>query len=1358
MRTASRWLLMAAAALALLAVTFGVWLTQASNRIVGYDTRRNSHDLALIASTLESWPTTVESMARANLLPTRLEPATMADRGRGWQAQARFWHPSLGQLHIRYALAATPAACPQADAAKGRQSWIRAGMMRLAGNIPVASLDAADRHIVPGLASFASLRIGGEPLFPGNGAIACYATELPLGRLVGLGDVAPTATHLIIADAGTGEVRAQIADDPLALTNLKRLPVTDSLSASVLDRLSGAKAVAVDPLTTLDPVRVQAAGESHVAYVRPLTLPGAGEGGGAVAVMLVPAGMGATRLLHPPPIIAAGFGVALLILLALVPVLKLRFLGPAEALSVLELTAVGAGTVIVIAVAISAALFSVDVELSRIRAEVRTANTALALREQFRGEIGRLIGAERRRGPFGAPRPVTCMDAPLSLNAVMTPPPGQYPLIEPDVAALPANLRQRFESGALPPRESAFLVDTTGTLVPGTAIASCRMNNGARLDIVERDYFQAALAGDTLRVPGMKPVRLLPRGAQPGAIVLPRYSIAEVRSQSDGIDKTIIAFPVLLGGSTLSRAPTGVLATASVLRSLLSPMLPPDERFMVVDLASPTLKVLFHSTRARAGVENVEDEITAPGLAGARQNLSRPEFDSGRPGSFTATYDGQRQHFAYTRLPYSNWGLFVWHAHDSADLRPARMLQDTLVGWLTAAAILSVLTTLLLMVTLPHPWRWLWPDEARRDQYRIATRANLAAAATGLVTLVVVPDWPILAALLCWLAIVIIGYCCFLEPAPATSPLLPETQSCYRYWAVSLVLVAVVVPVLAFHRDAAVFAQRADDASSLAYEKTALAARANARAAIARVYFTDLRAANVGRAGAGDDGLGVAGDCWRPRQSWASRSSLIERATAALRPETSASPVLASDLPAQSQRCFGAKALPAGGLATDTAVSRADPKLSLGDTGLMPVLWVLITIAAGLAASGFALGVVWTRLFGLGTPLEAVRYPSLPVPASFADLALGQRTLVVKPPLWLETSLIANAHHVDLTDETPSPVPGMQVAPWSPPQRYVVTGIELVLRDPPRRRAALALLEKLVSSAAFRAGNVQLVVLSELMPLEPLLQAFEREKETLARGDDALAYEAVRRHLEDTRWARLFEGVQVFVFPIIPKLLPSAGDSTVVAATVAELAPLPERVLAALLPPPTLAPLSPELRAAAANEAAAFDSYYGNAVRRYADSLHAPSLAAAVDFAGTILIDHYQQLWSASSRGEQLVLHNLASGRVPSVSSAGPLKSLIRRGLVVFDPLPRLMNDSFGNFLRRVERPATLARWRRDAPSGGWQLAVWPLIIILPLGLLALGWGIVDSGQPLAALLPLLLAGGPALLQALGVARKMGGR
>jgi hypothetical protein len=134
----------------------------------------------------------------------------------------------------------------------------------------------------------------------------------------------------------------------------------------------------------------------------------------------------------------------------------------------------------------------------------------------------------------------------------------------------------------------------------------------------------------------------------------------------------------------------------------------------------------------------------------------------------------------------------------------------------------------------------------------------------------------------------------------------------------------------------------------------------------------------------------------------------------------------------------------------------------------------------------------------------------------------------------------------------------------------------------------------------------------------------------------------------------------------------------------------------------------------------------------------------------TALFEHYQCAWSASSRAERLVLVHLALGRAVSlVAAAGPLSALVRRGLVKMDRGPCIMNRSFETFVLNAETPAKVADYQRGVARGTWQLAQIPLLLFVPIGLVALAYALLDSGLGLEALAPLVTVATPALLQTL---------
>lgn len=1340
----TRWLGFAGIGFAVLALIFGIWLTQAAGRVVGFDTHRNAHDLGIIAEGLASWPRTAASMARSNFIPQRLEAADNAAQADGWQLKARFWHPDFGRFAVNYAVVADAKACPAADA-DGRRAWFTQARLELRGVHDLAGLEAADRHVMPAIGDWrawlGAARANRAAFTLAPGGQLCWATALPLDRLVHLDTAAPRVANLLIADAD-GRVTAQLGVDTLPVGSLSQLREAETVSGSLLGAFTGKpKAAAPRLLDPVAPVRVRIGALDYDAYVRDI-VPGGIAGGDtqARAVALVPV-RGLSARIPRAPIIIAGFTIPLLILLALTAVIKLRLIGPGEAMARLEIAALAVGLAGAVALSTAAVLFAVDVQKSRARAGIRTADTAIELRRQFAAEILPLIGVDAGRDRRGQWRdPSTCIDTPLALASTRVAAAPGYALNE--------RRRDDFKGRILPPRESAFVIGADGVQLPGTAISACRFNNGGRLDVAMRDYFTRALEGETqvvpaagrprwqrLRVPGQRDAPLL---------VSPSYTIDQVRSQSDGIDKTLVAWPAIASAAALDAGdPDAVVVSAAVLRSLLAPVLPPTESFMVVDLDSPGLQVIFHSDRQRVHVEAARRELRSPKLDRIVAQLKEPRAASEGPPALTSTYDGARQHFGLARLPYAPWAVLTWHSHDSADAVPAQVLFASLMSFSVFAAAFWAVPLIALTVSARVRWAWLWPDPRRsRDYARLAGALALIATIASLALL----SWPSLAvgiAIACWAASLAAWVIVWHKPLGPPGPLRPDTARRYAQAATIALVALVAVPMAAFHTDAAHFGRRSTDTAAAAQLEAGLATRSAATAAIANVYYSDLRGARQ-RVLPPTDRIGIAAGCWRPLPAGEAYTGWSQWLFRGLYHGASPNPATVTPAIAASA-CAGTT------LRLGDAATFAEPALIWESGSLARVVWVVVVLVLGVAVCATALTFVLRRLFGLRTPLEAVTYPPLALSDDFAKLELPPKVMIVRPPLGLRQQLFDHGHRVDLSDERLELIAGGRTgAAWDAPRHYILYNLELTLREPERRREALRFVEKLADSPAVRSGTATLVLLAELTPLERLLQAYEQEK-LAAATDDGLRLEAIRRQREDIRWSKLLEDFQTFIFGSVDKLLraPRRGETAIETAVVGELAGLPEQVIATLLPTGSAPPVAMTLRTPAEHEV-----HYRAPVTQFARDLHAASPQAAIDFIGLMLIEHYQQLWSASSRAEQLVLHNLALRRLPSIAARDAIKSLIRRGLVSLDPSPRLLNRSFGSFILHAERPQTLQRWRAEQPRGGWRFAFWPLLIVLPLGLVALGGAILDTGQSPVALLPLLVAAGPALLQTLGVFRK----
>jgi hypothetical protein len=259
------------------------------------------------------------------------------------------------------------------------------------------------------------------------------------------------------------------------------------------------------------------------------------------------------------------------------------------------------------------------------------------------------------------------------------------------------------------------------------------------------------------------------------------------------------------------------------------------------------------------------------------------------------------------------------------------------------------------------------------------------------------------------------------------------------------------------------------------------------------------------------------------------------------------------------------------------------------------------------------------------------------------------------------------------------------------------------------------------------------------------------------------------------RWARVFEDFASFQFRpieltdgVIPELSPAITDPNAIATINAALAnPNGRKAIRTVFE--ELRWLSPRVVNGCINEErypanalldrgmlpivdpvepgrSPFIPLYRDIVFIWAAARRFPGRNAALAYIRGQFIEHYQRLWSASTVAERLVMHHIAFGRFVNIRSSLGFAPLVRRGLVVLDPEPRLMNESFAMFVRQAEKLDRIREWQQALPGSAWLKSRLPIFLLLGLGVLALAAMAILAGQDIVALLPVLAAGAPALL------------
>jgi hypothetical protein len=433
----------------------------------------------------------------------------------------------------------------------------------------------------------------------------------------------------------------------------------------------------------------------------------------------------------------------------------------------------------------------------------------------------------------------------------------------------------------------------------------------------------------------------------------------------------------------------------------------------------------------------------------------------------------------------------------------------------------------------------------------------------------------------------------------------------------------------------------------------------------------------------------------------------------------------------------------------------------------------LLLFASGAAFIGWLIHRALCALAGFRVPLGAIKDTAITLPQDDtipdAPKGLASRTLLIAPQQvmldrlddypWVkmvdlaDILLKASERDLDSVERIERMLETIEPENTDKPAAkplLIVSGLELVLRDGKRRRGALQILEAADRQLKKRVRGI--IMVAEMSPLERILDAFDSSD---TRDAAALSSR------EELRWSRLFQTFRTISFRPIDKfgddeIPPAEGDDAAQQARKKRLTVLAKelRWLPAGIIDATIGKdIAGEIKTSLAVGEVAFpftkqrlQEHYRHEIIAWAEGVDPPSEEAAVDYMRSTLIEHYEQCWVASTRAERLVLDAIARGNFVNMTNAIALQSLVRRGLVVLDPSPRLMSRSFGLFIEQSERPDTLDSWRRLQPDSRWTQSRRFILLVAPVAVILLAMSAAETGEDLTALFSLLAAGAPTLM------------
>jgi hypothetical protein len=113
----------------------------------------------------------------------------------------------------------------------------------------------------------------------------------------------------------------------------------------------------------------------------------------------------------------------------------------------------------------------------------------------------------------------------------------------------------------------------------------------------------------------------------------------------------------------------------------------------------------------------------------------------------------------------------------------------------------------------------------------------------------------------------------------------------------------------------------------------------------------------------------------------------------------------------------------------------------------------------------------------------------------------------------------------------------------------------------------------------------------------------------------------------------------------------------------------------------------------------------------------------------------YKLYWSSCTRAEKLLLIQLAQTGFVNPLCVDTLEELIRKGLILQGRRPRLMNETFRQFLETVEDANTVHEWESEGGESSWLIVRNIVLVLIIVGLAVVGLAEYQIMQTAAAAL-----------------------